>query len=226
MRRGDCDVLFWRMICSVSKLGVETVKQTRHHVYSLPDFWAERRMRRRSRGMLLDAFLASSRSLHSQATNHTRHAVKLACPPFLRYSLVSASHVTATHPTCSFAAASAEPAPPNSRRTLTTSQSESRRRCVLAKRMCDCLEPSDVKPTSRHGPGASRSAACGGKALHIESKHDQKFSDGACSTCDSSLAPSIMPRSTPLAVPYFMFACVQGSCFSSGGKPALIGVVL
>ncbi len=93
----------------------------------------------------------------------------LACPPFLRYSLLSASHVTATNPTCSFAAASAEPAPPNSHRTLTTSQSESRRRCVLAKQMCDCLEPSDVKPTSRRGPGASRSAGCGGKALHIES---------------------------------------------------------
>lgn len=40
---------------------------------------------------------------------------------------------------------------------------------MLAKRMCDCLEPSDVKPTSRRGPGASRSAGCGGKALHIES---------------------------------------------------------
>jgi len=93
----------------------------------------------------------------------------LACPPFLRYSLLSASHVTATNPTCSFAVASAEPAPPNSHRTLTTSQSESRRRCVLAKRMCDCLEPCDVKPTSRRGHGASRSAGCGGKALHIES---------------------------------------------------------
>lgn len=33
MERGKCNVVFGRMICSVSKLGVETVdKQTRHHV--------------------------------------------------------------------------------------------------------------------------------------------------------------------------------------------------
>jgi len=54
--------------------------------------------------------------------------------------------------------ASAEPAPPNSQRTLSTSQSESRRRCVLAKRRGDCS--SKIKPTNRRGHGTWSQSVC------------------------------------------------------------------
>lgn len=162
--------------------------------------------------MRLETFLASSRSLYTQATNQRRHAFKPCIALF--YPLV-VSPPLSQHRSGVFCRCVGRACPAkllshaNYKHVAKREQEEMRagERTTDGLRTTDYGLLCDIKPASRRGHGASRSAGCGGKALHIECNPSRNSPMGRAVGPPSSETP----RSTPLALPY-LSRVARGGC--------------